>query len=384
MFSLRFLQKHSNQIILLALFAASALGMQPAMAASVDDNEFATASKLFDTGMKDIDRSKVKLKSGIITYIPTVTDGKVLSFKILEGKKKVLSVSQAPDFGTYIWLVHPLTGLVKSKSSYAQKVGRAEWDVVGKTFKSMQTPFVDINADGKLEVIVGNFSGGAHCCSTYKIYSLDKSNKLLDTISGLDGHFVFADLDGDKKYEAIGSDMTYRYWNTCFAGSPSPTVILRPDSFGKFRMAVDLMRLPKPSAERFNKMLAESKAGIEIASKDYIPEQGATINLDPSLWKNMLELIYSGHSQQAWSLAHEAWPKGKKALFNHNPRDEKSFKAGGPDEFINALKIKMRESPYWLSLKALNSGDRGFTVLSNTPSAKTARKVMINADDCGN
>lgn len=362
-------------------FVLASFFLNQASIASVADDDFSAASKLFDTGLTDMDRSKAKYKAGNLTYIPRLNDGKVQGFKVIAGKKQVLSVSQPDDFGTFIWLVHPLEGLSRSKNSGEsnQKLCRGEWDVVGKTFRSMQSPFVDINADGKLEVIVGSFSGGAHCCSTYKVYALDKPNRLLDTIDGLDGHFVFADLDGDKKIEAVGGDMTYRYWNTCFAGSPSPTVILRLDSSSKYRLALDLMRTPAPSAEKFDRMVAESKNAIEKASQDYEPDQGATINLAPELWKNMLELIYSGHSKDAWRLAHQAWPEEKKALFTHNPDNEKSFGAGGPDEFIGALLIQMRKSPYWKSLSVLNSSDAKFSAVAKNAS-KT--KVIMGPSDC--
>lgn len=366
----------------MSFLSAVMLLCPPSIASSSADNDFERAQKLFDTGLKDMDRSKAKFSSGKLSYIPTLSDGKVHSFKVLSSKKKLLNISQPDEFGTYLWVVRPLTGLARNKTSFEKKQNpnRAEWDIVGDTFKSMQSPFVDLNADGKLEIVVGSFSGGAHCCSTYKIYSLDKPNKLLDTINGRDAHFVFADIDGDKKYEAIGSDMTFGYWNTSFAGSPSPAVILRLNSNGKYTLATDLMRTKKWSVESFRKMVAQSKSALDTASKDYEPDQGATLNLAPELWKNMLELIYSGHSQDAWALIYQAWPEGKKALFMSNPDDQNSFGPGGPDEFIGSLLAQLKKSPYWKGLKKLNSTD-GRLTLADT-SAKSKRRILVGPAEC--
>jgi len=83
-----------------------------------------------------------------------------------------------------------------------------------------------VTGDGTPDLIVGSWTGGAHCCYNYTILSLGKLFKNLGTIHGLDSSFSFKDLDGDGVFEAVGPDFNFRYWHECFAYSPAPLVIL--------------------------------------------------------------------------------------------------------------------------------------------------------------
>lgn len=363
----------SMPIQLSFLFFASVL-FSPVAKASDNNSEFEAANKFYHATMEmDMKAIEKKANFGSYSYVPKNENGEFKGFKVVSGKTTLLD-RKVDEFGTKIWLVHPVDNLTDKHGR--SEPNRSIVDIIGNKYSRMSTPFVDINADGKLEAIVGSFSGGAHCCYTYETFSMSKPSKLLGVIAARDSNFTFADLDGDKIYEAIGNDMTFAYWNTSFAGSPSSAVILRLGPKG-YKLALDLMRAPKPGAENFKQMVAESKKALEANSKEFKPEDGATMDLAPELWKNMLDLIYTGHSKEAWTLTHQAWLEDKKALFTHDPSDEKSFKAGGPDEFIGALLKQLKRSPYWKELKELNAGDTRFQQAEGK--SKASKKVVMES-----
>lgn len=356
--------------------------------ANIESDESEAMYKFYDEMAKDSDLAKKPYRSSSYSYIPVIKDEKVDTMKVLNGNRKLLSVNlkdAAGDPFWRIWLVHPLKNT--SDKSRRLRLDRSVYDVVGSKYSRASSPFVDINGDGKLELIVGQWTGGAHCCNTYNIYSLDKANHLWDSIDARDGTFVFTDINADGKVEAIGPDFTFAYWNTSFAGSPAGTVILRPGASG-FEVATDLMRTPKPSNVELDKLAADTEKAILDYSKDYKSDDGSSINLSSELWKNMISLIYAGHSNEAWSLCRKAWPSGQKALVcNDQKKEKEQCTVGGPDEFIDAFLAKLRTSPYWNGLKALNSSDQVLNSKSNSKDkkaqdSKAHRTVMSGADAC--
>lgn len=352
----------------------------------MDDSEEDVFFKFYEnTSEKDINDAIKKISLKDYTYLPKIEEGKAVSMQILAGKKQLVKASAGDTFEK-VWLVHPLEKL--QDRSGLSRIDRSVPAVIGKTYTRAKSPFVDINADGKLEAIVGHFSGGAHCCMDYTIYSLNKPKQVYAKIDARDGNFSFADLDGDRKYEAIGADFTFGYWNTSFAGSPAATVILKPGPHG-LSLATQLMRTPKPTSAQMNKLIKEtSNALTETKLKE--PEQGADFQLVPVLWKNMLDLIYAGHSDDAWNLLNKSWPQNGKALFTVNPDDEKTFGAHGAAEFKQAFLTQLKKSPYWSGLVSLNNSDpqlggssasKGKTrsvLVGDTLECQTERKMPAN------
>ncbi|PSF38370.1 hypothetical protein C7H19_05100 [Aphanothece hegewaldii CCALA 016] len=122
----------------------------------------------------------------------------------------------------------------------------------------------DLDNNGTDEVIIRTFSGGAHCCTSYYIYTWqnNKFNKI-DTgfIDGEGG--VFEDLNNDKKIEFITSDNSFLYQFSSYAGSYPPTLIYQFDD-GKF---IDVTRNhPKLLIERLQDMY---QAYLTAKKEDY-------------------------------------------------------------------------------------------------------------------
>ena len=186
-------------------------------------------------------------------------------------------------------------------------------------------PFVpngsDLTGDGRPDMMVTSWSGGAHCCFTHYIFELEPKLRLIATLADGDadgGHFE----DHDGHYFYVTGEI-WSYWPASFAGSVSHKVILKWDD-DRFRLDLDRMRRPVPTRAKWNAAL---KAVDAVA--DDRPSLGVT------LWDTVLDLIYTGHSDLAWKFVREVNPN---ALKGDNPSLQ---------EFCSMLKY----SAYWPDLQ---------------------------------
>jgi hypothetical protein len=155
----------------------------------------------------------------------------------------------------------------------------------------------DITGLGKPDLIVSEWTGGAHCCFIFHVIELDEPIREIASIDAEDADYAhFEDVDRDGVYEFLGWDLAFKYWRTSFAQSPAPQIILRFDGT-RYKLAPDLMRKAAPSTEQLRKI--ETDIGNEDAWKQGSPP--------PKFWGTMLDLIYSGHADEAWKFADEAW-----------------------------------------------------------------------------
>lgn len=200
----------------------------------------------------------------------------------------------------------------------------------------------DINGDGIPDIIVDYYSGGAHCCSEYAIYSLGKQLKRLDVLEGKHGNFEFKDLDRDKKYEAIGNDWAFAYWSESFDRSPAPGIILRWKN-GKYHFAEKLM---KKSYNRKEIL----KMAEEFKSEQYVlpySKDDKSLHVEAEVVAAMLELIYSGNGNLAWEFLEHVWLKSEDKLLNKRWQSEKKL-------FLYGFKAQLKNSLYWADLRKLN------------------------------
>jgi hypothetical protein len=189
-------------------------------------------------------------------------------------------------------------------------------------------PGTDITGSGSPEVIVGSWSGGAHCCFSFRVFQLGNDFRLLANLDAKDsGGAHFEDIDHDGKHEFVANDWTFAYWHASFAESPAPKVILRPgaDKYGNFeyKLALELMRKPAPSQAELNTTINKIKSQPEW--KEHVP---------PSLWAVMLDMIYTGNASLAWEVLDQSWPK------------EKPGKRG----FLGAFCERLSDSEYFFEL----------------------------------
>lgn len=182
----------------------------------------------------------------------------------------------------------------------------------------------DITGNGSPNLVISNWTGGAHCCHFIHIFELGKKFKKLATIQANSSSVRFVDLDHDgfPELEFLDGAIDYRF--ACFAGSPGGRVVLR---FKKdhYEVASELMKSYNPSLRKIKNL---KKALIVSFAKNDNPD------LPYAFLNAMMELSYSGHFKLALKLANEVWPVEKPGLMK--------FK----NEFSEAL----HESIYWKAL----------------------------------
>lgn len=182
----------------------------------------------------------------------------------------------------------------------------------------------DITGNGFPNLVVSNWTGGAHCCHFLHIFELGKKLKKLVSVEANSSSVRLVDLDRDGFPEIEFWDGAIDYQFACFAGSPGGRVILK---FQKdhYEVAGHLMRTPVPTPQKIKNL----KKTIVLAF-----EKNDNPDLPYEFLNTMMELSYSGHFSLALKLADETWPARKSGL--------EKFK----DEFSKAL----HESLYWRDL----------------------------------
>jgi hypothetical protein len=193
----------------------------------------------------------------------------------------------------------------------------------------------DITANGRPDLVISEWSGGANCCLTFHIFEIGKKFRKITEIDAEFGdqgpHFVH--LDQGRGMQIQIHDWTFAHWHSDFADSPAPKVILQYDCRG-YRMAPDLMRTPVDEKD-----LATKIAQIKAATKDTRGSSWPNADISPQLWGTMLDLIYTGHRILAWQLLEMVWPKN----------------VGGKEAFVNDFIAQLKKSPYWKSLAQMGS-----------------------------
>ena len=235
--------------------------------------------------------------------------------------------------------------LKNDKPVYVQKAKqKGETFFIGTMYKddpdaALVRMGMDITGDGQPDLVISEWLGGANCCLIFHIFEIGPTFKKLGTIDAQFGdtgpHFIHPDKDSKALGLAIEiHDWTFANWNTDFADSPAPKIILQ-FSGGAYRIAPDLMRSSEPDAIDLAVRANAVKSFLGSAKGGAWPK--AVVS--PQLWETMLDLIYSGHAGDAWKFLDAAWPP----------------KVNGKDKFAQDFRAQLAKSPYWPAVNAMNS-----------------------------
>jgi hypothetical protein len=179
----------------------------------------------------------------------------------------------------------------------------------------------DITGNEIPNLVVSNWTGGAHCCHFLHIFELGKKLKKLVTVEANSSSIRLVDLDRDGFPEIEFWDGSIDYQFASFAGSPGGRVVLK---FHKdhYEVATHLMEKPAPTTKKMSKLKRKLSAAF---SKEESPE------LPYEFLNTMMNLSYSGHFKLALSLADETWPAEKPGL----------------EKFKNEFSQALHDSLYW-------------------------------------
>jgi hypothetical protein len=188
----------------------------------------------------------------------------------------------------------------------------------------------DVTGDGISDLVIKEWTGGAHCCFILRVFDIGSSVKSLASVdvrhSDLAG---FGDFDGTGRLYVLANDWTFAYWRTAFSNSPAPRVILQFQD-GRYVLSSNKMRKPRPAQE-----------ALESSANRFRQDSQDVDQWWHQLWSVALDLIYSGNADAALMLFDAAWPQARE-------EEKDSIKR----EFLK----KLSESPYWTEVKALNNG----------------------------
>ncbi len=182
----------------------------------------------------------------------------------------------------------------------------------------------DITGDGIPDLILEAYSGGAHCCSHNYIIELSNPISILLDLDTGDNGIEFKDLNHDGMMEIVTYEDTFSYWNTDFADSPMPLVILSLQH-GEYKADPVFMRKPAPTDAEIRKMA------------DTITSWNSAVDYNMP-WKYALDLIYSGNLKSARKYVDFAW------------RADNSGDFKTKDDFWAELKNQIQQSMYYSDL----------------------------------
>jgi len=183
----------------------------------------------------------------------------------------------------------------------------------------------DINGDGTPDLIISDWSGGAHCCYRTTVYSIDvELREILSLDLGNCGPGEFEDLDGDGALEFITCDDRWAYAYCTFADSPMPRVVYAFDrSVSRYT----------PATPRFASLFRdELSTALEEAQSWMHASGGRNTGLDKCrLLRPALGLMYSGRFDDGLVLI--------RGLYRGDDREQ----------FEKETSERVRQSPHWVA-----------------------------------
>ena len=187
-----------------------------------------------------------------------------------------------------------------SKTSHAKTVAK-DWALSINRLSG-----TDINGDGKPELIVQGYSGGAHCCYTYRIISLSSGLPLIREIHD-QAPVLFVKRD-DGSTEIHAGDGVFDYFLLPHADSVIPQIFLRLNG-DKF---VDTSG---EHVAEYDKQIEKARSELGAADLDKLRKstynQNMLIDQLPTVKKVLtivLNYLYSGRDEQAWQALADMWP----------------------------------------------------------------------------
>jgi hypothetical protein len=178
---------------------------------------------------------------------------------------------------------------------------------LGSDIEEMNTWKVDdVVKGGNRELIITQFSGGAHCCEYNWIYEFsEEPHEIFNSFSFGSLGFMAPpeDLNGDGNKELILQNLTFSYfYRCCYAASPFNSIILEYNS-KKNRYVVQNLKFK-------DYLLAGSDGSIEL-SEDFISGIDPTAepeDADPggyflgAIVSEVLVFLYAGEEEAAWKI----------------------------------------------------------------------------------
>jgi hypothetical protein len=151
-------------------------------------------------------------------------DGQTLKDKVISSGKIKVQVSYQP-----IDISRQVDNNSEGKNVFYKIFYDHNFFQEGSDYNAFGSGYVelkDLDNNGTDEVIISTYSGGAHCCTSFVIYTWQQDKFVKAETGFLDGvGGSFEDLNQDKKYEFVTLDNAFLYAFSSYAGSFPPSKI---------------------------------------------------------------------------------------------------------------------------------------------------------------
>lgn len=154
---------------------------------------------------------------------------------------------------------------------------------------------------GEKQLVISQYTGGAHCCSRYWIYELTPRFRLLfrsldfDTLGYSETEEIFQNIDNDADLEIVDHTPAFHYFDDlAFVSSPVPTLLFNYDHrTRRFELA----------NRRFASYLLKDQAASITRSQAMRKTNPSQHRVD-SLGL-FLNYVYAGKEQTGWRYYHQ-------------------------------------------------------------------------------
>ena len=189
------------------------------------------------------------------------------------------------------------------------------------------TPGMDLTGEGEPDLLISEWSGGAHCCYTFHVFQLGDKFKKIQSLPVFDAdESSFVRRPGVKSLVLNTADYSaFAYFPSGFAGSPAGRVLLTFQQ-GRFRLDPALMKANAPAKGETDKCAALFKK-----SRDW--KHGQPLGM----WYYATDLIYTGHQDAALSFLAASW----------------GGSAADKDKYLKEYTTRLSKSVYYPQLKLL-------------------------------
>lgn len=164
----------------------------------------------------------------------------------------------------------------------------------------------DLNGDGKPELVIAGFSGGAHCCFTYTIVGLNGGARVIRRIDSHAALTFEKQADGTVLIRGVDSSLDYFLIPHPMAVVPQVVLKMQGDS---------LVDVSGQYPAQYDKLIEEARAQLTSADLEkfrnsryndkLFTDQLPTVRRVLIIVENYL---YSGREDRAWKELEEMWP----------------------------------------------------------------------------
>lgn len=164
---------------------------------------------------------------------------------------------------------------------------------------------MNLFGDGNAALVIEGYTGGSHCCYTYRIVNLGEHPLILPPIQNGSPFYFFKDkASGQSRIMTSDGDFD-DFDRLCPGCELFPRVVLRVDSTGLHDASADFLDQYDSEIALANAKIGKDEIGRFLMS-DFEDARALVLEI-------VYSYLYSGREAQAWQALDEMWPAKDRA-----------------------------------------------------------------------